>query len=186
MKTSYAATIALALATLAAGQAMAADNATSKTREQVRAELFEAQRTGDMVAGKNMGDEITSGAGTKLNELYPASYPAKAVAAGKTREQVRAEMIEAQRTGDIVASSNDRDEFTPGVGVKLNELFPNRYPAKAAAPVKTREQVRAELKEAQRTGDIVVLHGSRDEFTVASGNKLNELYPSRYPAKAVN
>ena len=42
----------------------------------------------------------------------------------------------------------------------------------------TREQVRAELREAQRTGNIVA--GGE------SGQKLNELYPNRYPAKAMN
>jgi UDP-glucose 6-dehydrogenase len=37
-----------------------------------------------------------------------------------TREQVRAELIEAQRTGDIVV---------PWTGnKKLNELYPNQYP----------------------------------------------------------
>jgi len=43
---------------------------------------------------------------------------------------------------------------------------------------KTRDQVRAELREAQRTGDIVA--GGE------SGQKLNELSPNRYPAKATN
>lgn len=186
MKTSYAATLALALATLAAGQVMAADAATSKAREQVYAELMEAQRTGDLPAGKNRGDEFTVHTGAKLNELYPSRYPAKTVAQGKTRAQVLAELMEARRTGDIVASSSDRDEFTAQTGTKLNELHPSRYPAKAVAQGKTREQVRAELQEAQRTGDMVVAHSAQDEFFVTTGNKLNELFPHRYPAKAVN
>jgi hypothetical protein len=41
------------------------------------------------------------------------------------------------------------------------------------AQAKTREQVKAELAEAQRTGDIIA--------DGESGKKLNELYPSRYP-----
>lgn len=45
----------------------------------------------------------------------------------------------------------------------------------ASAP-KTREQVKAELEEAIRTGDILA--------PGKSGRKLNELYPSRYPAKS--
>jgi hypothetical protein len=40
-----------------------------------------------------------------------------------TREQVQAELIEAQRTGDIVE---------PWTQLKLNELFPSEYPAKPA------------------------------------------------------
>ena len=45
----------------------------------------------------------------------------------------------------------------------------------ASAP-KTREQVKAELEEAIRTGDILAPGNS--------GRKLNELYPSRYPEKS--
>ncbi len=90
MKNSYAAIIALTLSTLAAGYASAAD--APKTREQVRAELIEAQRTGDIVAN--------SESDKKLNELYPSRYPAKAVTQGKTRAQVLAELAEAQRTGE--------------------------------------------------------------------------------------
>ena len=122
------ASIALAVAALVTGHAQAAD--VGKTREQVRAELAEAQRTGDIAASKDMGtDEYSSGAGRKLNELNPAAYPAKPVVAGKTRAQVRAELAEAQRTGDIVASKDfGTDEYTSGAGRKLNELFPNLYP----------------------------------------------------------
>ena len=127
MKTATA-SIALAITALLAGHAQAAD--VGKTREQVRAELAEAQRTGDIVAGKDMGtDEYASGAGRKLNELFPAAYPAKPAVAGKTREQVRAELTEAQRTGDIVAGKDlGTDEYSSGAGRKLNELFPNNYP----------------------------------------------------------
>lgn len=85
----------------------------------------------------------------------------------KTREQVRAELVEAQRTGDIVADGES--------GKKLNELYPDQYPAKASVPGKTRAQVLAELAEAQRTGDILA--------DGQSGKKLNELYPHQYPAK---
>ena len=42
-----------------------------------------------------------------------------------TRAQVRAELAEAQRTGDIIYGLN---------GEKLNELFPDRYPLRPAAP----------------------------------------------------
>lgn len=59
--------IALALATLAAGNAIAAEPVTAKTRAEVRAELLQAQRTGDIVDSE----------GQKLNALYPNSYPRK-------------------------------------------------------------------------------------------------------------
>jgi|ERR1035437_3425109 hydrogenase maturation factor len=113
MKTSYAATIAFALATLGTSHAFAADVSTQGiTRAQVQTELIEAQRTGDIVDGHT---------GKKLNEISPSLYPAKAVAQGVTRAQVLAELTEAERTGDIV------DGHT---GKKLNELRPNLYPAK--------------------------------------------------------
>ena len=54
----------------------------------------------------------------------------------------------------------------------MNELHPNLYPAKQAAQAVTRDQVLAELKEAQRNGDL--LDGK-------TGKRLNELYPNRYP-----
>ena len=64
---------------------------------------------------------------------------------GKTRAQVKAELAEATRTGDIASGL---------AGLKLNELYPSRYPAKPAAPGKTRDEVRAELADAIRAGDI--------------------------------
>jgi predicted RNase H-like HicB family nuclease len=84
-------------------------------------------------------------------------------AQGKTREQVKAELAEAIRTGDVTFGEADR---------KLNEIAPQRYPAKPAVVGKTRQQVRAELQDAVRTGDIDV-----GEI----GLKLNEIAPQRYP-----
>jgi hypothetical protein len=66
--------------------------AQSKTRDQVLAELEEAQRTGNILAQGNSGK--------LLNELYPSQYPAKAVTQGLTRAQVVAELEQAQRSGD--------------------------------------------------------------------------------------
>jgi hypothetical protein len=156
MKTSYAATIALVLATLGSTASFAADTANApegKTRAQVLAELQEAQRTGDIVDGRT---------DKKLNELYPSLYPAKAVVQGPTREQVLAELAEAKRTGDIVDGRTDK---------KLNELFPELYPTKAVAQAVTRAQVLAELEEAKRNGDLI------DGRT---GKKFNELFPELY------
>lgn len=89
--------------------------------------------------------------------------------APKTREQVKAELAEAIRTGDVLA---------PGeVGLKLNELYPSRYPKPTAAAGKTREKVKAELAEAIRAGDVVAAG--------EAGLTLRELSPQRYPSVAV-
>lgn len=64
-----------------------------KSRAQVKAEYDEAVRTGDIV------EPITT---QKLNELYPAAYPAKPTAVAKTREDVKAEYDQAVRTGNLV------------------------------------------------------------------------------------
>jgi hypothetical protein len=108
--------IALAAITLGTGAVYAADDGGPLTREQVRAELAEAIRTGDVV-----GNGLT---GQKLNELYPNRYPKQAIPPSKTREQVRAELAEAVRTGDIVANGVS--------GQKLKELSPARYPIEQA------------------------------------------------------
>jgi hypothetical protein len=156
MNRSYFSAIALAVATLSTGQAFAADVSTSKTREQVKAELAEAVRTGDIYA--------TGESGLKLNQINPGLYPAKPVVQGKTREQVEAELVEAIRTGDIRANNES--------GLNLNQINLGLYPVKSTFQGKTREQVKAELVEAVHTGDVV----ASDE----SGKKLNELNPSFY------
>jgi hypothetical protein len=46
-------------------------------------------------------------------------YPAKAVAQGVTRQQVKAELMDAIRTGNIIADVE--------TGKKLNEIYPQRY-----------------------------------------------------------
>ncbi|MBI3531157.1 MAG: DUF4148 domain-containing protein [Burkholderiales bacterium] len=147
MNTKYTNVIMLAVAALAAGNALAADPAAAKTRAQVQAELQEAQRTGDIV---------DAGTGQKLNQLQPSHYPAKAAAQGRTRAEVKAELAEARRTGDIVYV---------GTGKKMNELNPDLFPAKAVAPSRSRSEVNAELKEAQRTGNLT---------DGGTGQKLNE------------
>ena len=103
----------LTLATAPVFAANTTDASAPKTREQVKAELAEATRTGDIQA---FGDS-----GRKLNELYQNRYPAKPVVQGNTREQVMAELEEAIRTGNILAPGNS--------GRKLNELYPSRFPS---------------------------------------------------------
>ena len=83
-----------------------------------------------------------------------------------TEQQVLAELLEAQRTGDIYDGHHN---------MMLNEMNPQKYPAKAKVQGPTRQQVLAELEEAQRTGDI---------FDAKRGAKLNELYPQLYPKKS--
>ena len=86
----------------------------------------------------------------------------------KTREQVKAELTEAIRTGDVLANGDS--------GLKLNEMYPQRYPHAPAAIGATRAQVKAELAEAIRTGDMIA--------SGESGLRLNEEFPQRYPAVA--
>ena len=85
--------------------------ALGKTRDQVRAELEQAVRSGDMFAAGESG--------SKLNELQPELYPAKAAQVGKTREEVKEELAEAIHTGDLMAAGED--------GRKLNEIFPGQF-----------------------------------------------------------
>ena len=126
------------------------------TRAQVKADLAEAMRSGNMLAAGEIG--------LTLRELNPQRYPAPVVAAGKTRTQVKAELAEAIRTGDITA--NDES------GLTAYEEHPQLYPAHVVVAGKTRAQVQAELAEAIRTGDML----ASDE----SGLKLNEEHPQRY------
>lgn len=154
--------VALAVAALSAGHALA-DDAAPKTREQVRAELMEAIRTGDI-----QGDGQT---GQKLNELFPHRYAQNAVVAqGKTRAEVKAETAEALRNGDLAVDGE--------TGEKLYTAAGQAKAAQTVAQGKTRAEVKAELAEAVRTGDIVA--------DVDSGKKLNELFPGRYPLKSAH
>ena len=130
----------LALTALAAGHTLAADPGMPKTRAEVRQELEEAKRTGDIPAN----DE----SGLKLNEEFPQRYPPKAKEPGLTREQVRQELKEAQRTGEIPA--NDESNM------QLHELYPSRYPQQDNGPRLTREEVRQELDRARKAGEIPI------------------------------
>lgn len=134
MTRTHISTIALAFATLFAGQAMAASVTTTLTRDQVKAELSEAVRTGNISSGES---------GVMLNELYPQNYPGQQVSSSLTREQVKADLAEAKRTGHILADDSS---------LKLNEQFPHLYPEQQATTTMTRAQVKAELAEAKNMG----------------------------------
>ncbi|MES2840490.1 MAG: DUF4148 domain-containing protein [Pseudomonadota bacterium] len=159
--------VAIALSTLVAGHALAADPAAAKTREQVRAELVEAQRNGTLIADGETGQ--------RFNQVSPHLYPQATVVA-KTRAEVKAELAVAQANGDLIADGQ--------TGARFNEVFPAQYAAnRTAAPAvevvaqgKSRAQVRAELAEAQANGDLIA-----DGET---GARFKDLFPGRYPVEA--
>ncbi len=103
--------------------------------------------------------------------LAAALVAGNAIAAnpvGLTRAQVDAALVEAQRSGNVLAN----DE----TGQKLNQLYPNRYPQTEVAPTKTRAQVNEELAKAERSGNVLA--------NVETGETLKALYPNRYRAQA--
>eukprot|EP01036_Dinobryon_divergens_P038810 gene38810-51015_t len=159
--------VAIALSTLVAGHALAADPTVAKTRDQVRAELVEAQRNGSLIADGETG--------LRFNQVSPHLYPQTAVVA-KTRADVKAELAVAQANGDLIADGQ--------TGARFNEVFPAQYAAsRTAAPSvevvaqgKTRAEVKAELAEAIRNGDLIA-----DGQT---GARFKDLNPSRYPTEA--
>jgi hypothetical protein len=137
----------------AAGQAFAQDAAS---RTQMRADVDEARRAGELIAPGE--------AGLTERQLRPDLYPSVAQQPAKPRQETRAELQEALRTGEIYAGGES--------SFKRNELDPNRYPRVAVAPGKSREEAKAELAEAVRTGDIV----AGGELAA----KENQLYPNQY------
>lgn len=158
--------VAIALSTLVAGHAFAADPSIAKTREQVRAELVEAQRNGDLIADGETG--------LRFNQVSPHLYTQATVVA-KSRAEVKAELAAAQANGDLVADGQ--------TGARFNEVFPAQYAAaRTAAAVevvaqgKTRAEVKAELAEAIRNGELIA-----DGQT---GARFKDLNPGRYPAEA--
>ncbi len=186
MKTSYITAIALAVSTLVAGPAFAADNSTGKTRAQVQAELVQARATGDIIAPDQLSIDYTGRTGAKLNEVFPAKYAIVATvapASTKTRAEVMADLSESKRTGNITAPTLASMDYAGYGNAKLNEIFPSRYPAVAAAPSKTRAEVRTELAEAQRTGDIQADNLESLVYAGIPGLKLKDVHPTQYPTK---
>ncbi len=120
-----------------------------QTRGRIKSVLSEPLRGGDRVNGES---------GLTINELS-GHAPVRPVVPG-AREQVKAELAEAVRAGDMLAAS----------GLKQKALSPGFYPADPVVTGKTREEVKAELAEAIRAGDIVV----------GDAVKLNELFPQVY------
>lgn len=146
-------TLALLATALVATQA----RGEGLTREQVKAELAEAIRTGEYLVGGE--------ANLRLRDISPGMYPAKPPASKKTREDVKAELAEAIRTGDIISGEKGQSSY---------EQAPHRYPARPTTLGKTRAEVKAELAEAVRLGDAPI-HGE-DGMTPA------QRHPQRYAA----
>lgn len=67
--------------------------------------------------------------------------------APKTRAEVQAELLEAQRTGNIVSWGES--------GLMLNELYPQRYPPKPVTQGLTREQVQSEIPKPGSAGSFM-------------------------------
>jgi len=100
-----------------------------------------------------------------LTALLTGQAMAAPAHSSATREQVQAELAEAIHAGAIIPGES---------GLKLNEQFPQNYPAQHKVAAKSRAQVQAELAEAVRTGNI-----RPDE----SGQKLNEQFPYSFSAQ---
>jgi hypothetical protein len=65
----------------------------------------------------------------------------------KSRAEVQAELIQAERTGEI----QDLDS-----GYTFKQEYPGRYPAAQTAAGKSRAEVKAELIRAERAGEVPV------------------------------
>ncbi|MDP3168185.1 MAG: DUF4148 domain-containing protein [Hydrogenophaga sp.] len=103
MKKSILSTALFTLAALGAGSAFAGGgnnyptektpSVSTKTRAQVKAELAEAIRVGDIIADSERG--LTA------YQLNPSAYPARPSAMGKTRAQVQDELAKAHMDGSL-------------------------------------------------------------------------------------
>ena len=116
---------------------------------------------------------------TSLSFILSLGLSAAGAQTGKSRAEVRAELDEAMRLGQLLDGTT---------GQPMNLLYPGMYPQSSApsmtspvqaarAPIaplgKTRAEVKAELNEAIRTGSLV--YGEH-------GETLRDLYPHRYPS----
>ncbi|MFL6695485.1 MAG: DUF4148 domain-containing protein [Ramlibacter sp.] len=137
---------------LAAAFAASAHAQSGLTREQVQAELAQAQRAGTLPVGGEIG-------------FAPRQWVAQP--STLTRAQVLREFERARTAGELVADGES--------GLRMNEVNPGAYPHAVVAAGRTRAEVQAELREAVRTGDMVA-NGE-------SGLLLRDAFPQQY-AKA--
>ena len=143
----------LVLAAAVVSFAATANAQSGLTHAQAKAQLEEARRNGDLIVAGELG--------LKQNELRPDLYPKHTAVPGKTRQQVKEELAQAIRNGEIPVGD---------IGEFAYELRPELYPHRLVA-TKTRAEVRAQTLEAVRNGDIVT--GENDRT-------LRELYPLVY------
>jgi hypothetical protein len=120
MKSARLSLIALAITTASIGAACAADTATPRTRDQVRAELVDAQRNGTLIADAQTG--------ATFRDLYPGRYMQPQAAAGLSRAQVLAELQQARALGLLVDGAT---------GQRARDLYPHRFPAQAGMQADT-------------------------------------------------
>jgi len=109
MKKLVLSLLTVSAAAFSVGSAFASD-AAPLTRDQVRQELAQAQRNGDMV--------VNGESGQTAREARPDLFPAKAEQ-GKTFAQVRAELVQAQREGALPADGES--------GQTLRQARPDLY-----------------------------------------------------------
>lgn len=140
--TTISASLVLAFAALSAGSAMAADAADTKI------EPF----------------------GESPRQMFPAQYGVKPVA-GKTTEQVRAELTAANTGRD--AADTKLDVF----GQSPRQMFPAQNGV-AVAEGKTSSEVRAELSAARANRDAA------DTVWSFTGQSLRQMFPASYPKAA--
>ncbi len=117
MKSARLSLIALALSTASLGAAFAADASASKTRDQVRAELAEAQRNGTLIADGQTG--------ATFRDLNPGRYMTMSATSTKTRAEVQAELRDAWARGELVADGQ--------TGATFRDLAPHRYTTQTMA-----------------------------------------------------
>ncbi|MDP3832869.1 MAG: DUF4148 domain-containing protein [Hydrogenophaga sp.] len=121
MNTARLSLIALALTTASLGAASAADTASPKTRDQVRAEFVEAQRNGTLIADGQTG--------ATFRDLNPGRYMGMPAASVKTRADVQAELRDAWMRGELVADGQ--------TGATFRDLAPHRFPMQATQQART-------------------------------------------------
>ena len=146
-------TLTLALLGLTLGAAHAQ---SGTTRSEVRNELAQAQASGAV--------EVVGDSGLLLRERFPLRYGSAAPSApASTRDDVRLTLQDAIRVGALPHGDLDRTDREIARAADTHD---------ASAMGKTREQVRTELAQARRLGDI--------EEAGDGGRLLRDIAPGRY------
>ena len=146
---------------LLATLALAAHAEAPKSRDEVKAELREAIRSGDVIAAGESG--------LKMNEREPQRYAAP-VAATTSRAEVRAELAAAARAGTLIVAGD--------AAIARRDQSPQRYPAPALALARTRDEVKAETRAAVREGEMVAA-GEADMRLSGAGGAGGAHRPAR-------